>query len=422
MKLKFAFILIIFSVLAFIGCDSNEPEDNNKLELFIEDVSCTEAWLKISNAKGSFITLNRDEKEIMQFKLTGTDTIIVDDSLLPNKTYNYRLSRIQNLASSIVVPVTTMDTTSHNFTWQSWEFGESESSSLYDVAIIDENNIWAVGEIYIKDSLGNPDLQAYNAIHWDGEKWELKRIFFYTICGQTNRTSYAAKSIFAIDKNEIWIAMDGDQIAKLDNGMQTLTLCLPWSFSINKIWGLNSSDLYAFGSYGNIAHYQDGNWQKIESGTTSYISDIWGLNTSKGVIAYCTVSEFWEPGDRKILRIKNDKVDSISWNSNILLNSIYAPKENYLFACGWGVYKYINGTWEEIKLPPFTTNGIRGNGMNDIFVAGDYGFVAHFNGLSWKIFNDVYNAGYGEIKVNGNIVAIVGRENGKGIITIGRRN
>ena len=48
--------------------------------------------------------------------------------------------------------VTTMDTTSHNFTWQSWTFGDIGSSVLYDVAIINENNIWAVGEINIADT------------------------------------------------------------------------------------------------------------------------------------------------------------------------------------------------------------------------------------------------------------------------------
>ena len=45
------------------------------------------------------------------------------------------------------------DTTSHNFTWETWTFGEHSSSVLNDVAIIDENNIWAVGEIYMNDSL-----------------------------------------------------------------------------------------------------------------------------------------------------------------------------------------------------------------------------------------------------------------------------
>ncbi len=58
--------------------------------------------------------------------------------------------------------ITTMDTTSHNFTRQSFTFGQHSSSVLYDVAIIDENNIWAVGDIYMNDSLGNPDPNRYN--------------------------------------------------------------------------------------------------------------------------------------------------------------------------------------------------------------------------------------------------------------------
>ncbi len=48
-----------------------------------------------------------------------------------------------------------MDTTSHNFTFTSWTFGTVGSSTLYDVAIINENNIWAVGEIMIADTSQN---------------------------------------------------------------------------------------------------------------------------------------------------------------------------------------------------------------------------------------------------------------------------
>ncbi|GEM_PF-3371976 len=70
-----------------------------------------------------------------------------------------------------------MDTTSHNFIWRIFTFGgKAGSSFLYAVAIIDENNIWAVGEIYLKDSLENPDPLPYNAVHWNGSEWELKRI------------------------------------------------------------------------------------------------------------------------------------------------------------------------------------------------------------------------------------------------------
>ena len=69
------------------------------------------------------------------------------------------------------------DTTSHSFTWQTFEFGDdgASPSSLKDVAIINDSDIWAVGSIYLNDSTGQPDYTAYNAVHWDGNKWELKR-------------------------------------------------------------------------------------------------------------------------------------------------------------------------------------------------------------------------------------------------------
>ncbi|MBK7500058.1 MAG: hypothetical protein IPI19_13450 [Ignavibacteriales bacterium] len=44
---------------------------------------------------------------------------------------------------------------------------------------------------------------------------------------------------------------------------------------LNKLWGISSNDLYAFGNNGNIAHYNNGSsWTKIESGTTLNLTDI----------------------------------------------------------------------------------------------------------------------------------------------------
>ena len=47
-------------------------------------------------------------------------------------------------------------------------------------------------------------------------------------------------------------------------------------FSMNKIWGSSSNDLYVVGNNGKIAHYNGTSWQRIESGTTLNINDIWG--------------------------------------------------------------------------------------------------------------------------------------------------
>ena len=157
------------------------------------------------------------------------------------------------------------DTTSHNFTFQSWTFGEHSSSVLYDVAIIDENNIWAVGEIYMNDSLGNPDPHAYNAMHWDGHSWALKRIYFPTVCGSLNFTPYPAKAIYPFINGEIWIGSTGDKIVTLIDSIQSNQFCLPSSvsMSINRFWGINSANLFVVGNNGNIAHYNGITWQQI---------------------------------------------------------------------------------------------------------------------------------------------------------------
>jgi hypothetical protein len=101
------------------------------------------------------------------------------------------------------------DTTSHNFNFATWTFGEHSSSVLYDVAVINDSNIWAVGEIYSNDSLSQPDPNVYNAVYWNGNNWELKRISF-TGCGAVIYP--AIVSVFAFNKNDIWFARGGSLV------------------------------------------------------------------------------------------------------------------------------------------------------------------------------------------------------------------
>jgi hypothetical protein len=82
------------------------------------------------------------------------------------------------------------DTTSNNFTWTQYTFGGQGGSSYFkDVAIVNDSDIWAVGSIYT-----SPDTM-YNAAHWDGVKWSLLQIPFYTICGQSHITIFALATV-----------------------------------------------------------------------------------------------------------------------------------------------------------------------------------------------------------------------------------
>ena len=269
MKPLFNFLLFVLTTTLFISCNTTEPpiitpppQDLRKITLTFEDASCTEVWLKI---KADSLTLPA-ELTLKQYIPTGDslsqifvlntqDSVLYIDSLLPNQTYNYQaVLSTDTTIKSEKITAQTLEPTSHNFTWQTWEFGQHSSSVLYDVAIIGENNIWAVGEIYMNDSLGNPDPNAYNAVHWDGSEWELKRIYHGSSCNPVDYPPF--KSIFAFSGTEI-VLTSGGSIGWFD-GVTNRTDCSInpiLTGAINKIWGTSINDLYIVGNDGNIAYY-----------------------------------------------------------------------------------------------------------------------------------------------------------------------
>jgi hypothetical protein len=158
-KVFTGFLFFISLFITSISCDSTEPPTSISLTLKIEDVSCTEAWLQFSSTNIQMpnnISLLINGSVAKTFSLSTQDSLLYIDSLLPNQNYSFQVSSIpqsgwQNPASSNKITATTLDTTSHNFSWQTFTFGEHSSSMLNDVAIIDENNIWTVGDIYLND-------------------------------------------------------------------------------------------------------------------------------------------------------------------------------------------------------------------------------------------------------------------------------
>ncbi len=445
-------IIAVIIISTQFSCDTTEPPEKNILSLSLEDVSCTEAWLKLSSTLHTPIalTLKQDEKSREIINLTSTDTILYIDSLQPNKTYTFQaiisafrrdpvsdgqpFSRVSN-----ELCVTTLETTSHNFTFQAFTFGDAGagSSTLYDVAIIDEDNIWVVGAIYLKDSLGNPDPHAYNAVHWNGSYWSLKRVYFPTVCGQSSLTAYPAKSIFVFNNGEIWISSAGDKIAILKDGIQIDNFCLPSniSMSINKIWGTSSSNLYIAGNGGSIAHHYNGEWQKIESGTDLPIQDTWGTydkeNDDNEIM--CIASDKYYGGGPELFKIENNNVvplpiEGLSWS----ISSIWFKNKYKTYIVGDGIFvrDYPNDKWKNITegITTYYIHSIRGSGNNDIVVSGAGGELVHFNGSTWRSYRGnslpAFYGNYYSAAIKENIICAVGEavlDKSKAIIVLGFR-
>jgi hypothetical protein len=324
------------------------------------------------------------------------------------------------------------DTTSHAFSWQAWTFGgEAGGSLLRDVAIIDENNIWAVGEIYLKDSTGQPDPNAYNAVHWNGSEWELKRIPFVGPCSAVMYPPL--KAVWAFSASTMLVS-NGGSIVTLD-GTNTAMDCRMNSLltgAINKIFAANPNDVYAVGNSGAIVHYNGQRWQKLASGANLSVYDIYGARSSERskyeILA--VASELSSTVDRRILKIEGLTVstlsdDPIAWP----LSSVWFVPNRHYYVVGSGIYekeRLSDSEWKNNPrdITPYYTNSVRGNHQNDVFIVGSFGEVLHYNGVSWQSYRSetaLPNGTFGSVEVKGNLVVATGFDGAQAVILVGKR-
>jgi hypothetical protein len=113
-----AFCLLIFFLAQ---CDSTEPPiEANGLVLELKDISCTEAWIELSTINlqiPATILLKQNNQTRTTINLVNPDSLLYIDSLLPNQSYTFQSIAQPSNQSSNEITVTTMDTTSHNFTF-----------------------------------------------------------------------------------------------------------------------------------------------------------------------------------------------------------------------------------------------------------------------------------------------------------------
>jgi hypothetical protein len=366
----------------------------------------------------------------------------MDENLEPNRTYVYQVSLLLSdgeKQKSAKAETLTMDTTSHNFTWETFEFGGGSYSCFSDVAIISPDNIWAVGEIHTEDTdQWNEDstewIDSYNAAHWDGEKWELKRILYPIDADKPNgyKSANEIRAVFMFNNNDL-VFVASTQFAYMDseNNYTVQTIGFKWEdrFTINAIWGTSSNDFYVVGSGGNIAHYNGLNWRKISSGTDLDFYSIYGdyndQTNSWEVIALA--SDIFHSRERVIIKIENSRALPISsYPMSWSMSGLWFIANKKYYVTGNGIYQKKNleeESWKELmNFSPYYIYEILGTGLNDIFTLGACQEIMHFNGLTWSRVRPISCEGsYAGISIQDNIIAIAGSYRGKGTILVGNR-
>ena len=407
------FILLLIVVFLTISCKecTTEPTVYPPTELSMDYRGASFVWLRLSMADSGSVqmyTIQRNSKDLKSGYFRGTDTLIIDDTVLPDSNYVFKAFRIRNgnsVDSSEAVDVLTLDTTSHNFRWEIDTLGDY-GSVLNDVFAFSENEVWVVGEIEV-------DSDNFNAAKWNGSEWSLSKI-------DLGGSIYG---IYGFSSNEIWIASgithfwDGNEwnryqlwdmgILDSDDGYLT------------KVWGSSPTNVYFIGMKGTIVHYDGTNFTRMDSWTDAELRDIDGVVdpvtgqiriwvTGIGVLLY-SEGEDWEVvwnyehpyfednfNNPNTVFVPDDKVFTVSvWggdNSGVyLFNQLY-PQENYLL---FNHDLYVRG--------------MGGNDVNDFFIVGNFNKVYHYNGNTEKCYSETEIGGrsFGICQVD-NSVFIVG--------------
>ncbi|MDD8018733.1 MAG: hypothetical protein PHP42_10205 [Bacteroidota bacterium] len=309
------------------------------------------------------------------------------------------------------------DTTSHNFTWTTYTFGGNAGSSYFkDVAIINDSDIWVVGQIYT-----SPDT-TYNAAHWDGKKW------VFSTSMDSGYLYSSVNTIFAINANDIWA---GSTIPEHWDGMKWTfygsSHGFLQSFYIYKIWGTSSRNLYFVGTGGTIIHYDGSTWTTQSSGTTIDLRDVWGTPDGKTVwacgygddLGKSILVENTGTGWRTIYIYDYFISPRTTSNDTIrgIISTMWSCWNDKYIVAATGIYEILvnshgEGKFLWLEYPIGFLQSLRGYSGNDIFAVGQFGTVIHYNGSTWHLYQELYDATgrtkYLSVAVNSNQVIIVG--------------
>jgi hypothetical protein len=398
------FLTIFFINIAYQGC-ANPVNPASSFSLTVTDVTCTEAWLNLHvNKVPVDLTINKNGNAVLSFILTTRDTTIYDSTLSPNQSYTYRA--LLGSTKSNEATVKTMDTTSSNFSWQLYKFGDFNAtgmpSMLYGVAVVNDSDVWTVGEIYT----GTGDsIKTYNSIKWDGNSWNLKAIPFAGPC--SGGVLYPPlKAVCKLSDKNILVS-DGGTIITYD-GVTATADCKMNSLlsgAIDAILSQNSNSIYVIGSTGTMVYYNSKSWGKIVSGTSMGFFDIYSNNGNSIYVCGGSLQNY----DGILLEGNENGFHTIAEGKALgssaqlfkpyfdgIARTVWVSNTGTVFFAGNWLYRYVAGQITFDKTLPGNywggnTSGqywgflsqIRGLAENQMVLVGERNTIRYFNGIRW---------------------------------------
>ncbi len=290
------------------------------------------------------------------------------------------------------------DTTSHAFTWRVDTLG-AFGSVLMDVEAVSENEVWACGEIELKE---RPEVDRYNVVRWNGSEYEFLKAKAY---GGVS----LAEAILPFPDGTVWVFMAGVAYS-FWNGDSFKTEYFDGEVTgrVMDAWGTATDDFYVVGQFGSIAHYDGTSFTPMESGTDITLFEIQGY-----VDPQTNKQHIWVLGfvtGRSVVLKLEDGVWKHMWEMEMLQNNFRFPQSLFIDDSETVVMSVWSGLDQRGRLYCFDQNdftnyrllaehsaysrGFGGTGINDLFVAGINQYnIVHFNGSTVFQYSELRAAG-----------------------------
>jgi hypothetical protein len=282
-------------------------------------------------------------------------------------------------------PPTEIVTPGRDFVWRVDTIG-MELSQIYDVAIINENDVWVVGMFDQPGDDGRYDINKRgNAARWDGEKWTI-----YNITDGTYVGGGAMERIFATHPSSIWIFSSGG--LHFDGSRWSLQLFdqLGYHVGTNGLWVSNDKSVRVFaGHNSNLVYYRDGKYIKHPSPPGIHFYSVDGYPDGDLIIGGGL------PGMGQLYRMSRDGEFTLLHSQGIdHIHVVSIVSEGILYSDLRDLYFFDGETAHRLFKSDFNLRGMAANARNDVFMLTNRNTLWHYNGLDTRDIGPDYPGEY----------------------------
>lgn len=255
------------------------------------------------------------------------------------------------------------------------------------------NDIWAVGN----------NTYGSTFVHWEGNAWR------EVTSGTSNQLFSIWGSAPSTSENAIWAVGEYGTDLKWQDGHWVSAI--PASSAIENLldaWGSGPNDIWAVGQ-GGIIHWNGIQWSSVLANTS--LNGIWGIDAS----------HVWAAGANGTIL----SWDGLNWNSIVTgttnyLYDVWAFATNNVWVVGGGgmTLHYDGSKWTQISAgTPDDLVGVWGSGPSDVWAVSNKGSIMHLdNSGTWSLgaallvpFQGIWGSGAADVWLVGTDPAQAGQ-------------